>query len=238
MKKMVLGLSIVAALAVSVSANDVVANDGVLSWLKKSTYSSETVKSVDTINDVVTKIADQLGSKKSAMGDSNIAITSFVDLNHLNKTTNFGRILGESFFNELHKRDFNVMDFRMQKELSVNANGEFFISRDIAKLNPEAESSYVLVGTYSQIEEGVLINARIISIATGKVVASSRVVYNDKSCEIFENCPAPITEKIVEVEKIVYVKPEPTPVKKIKITTDGCAKEVCPTNCKHNVCEK
>lgn len=238
MKRMVLGLSIVAALAVSVSANDVVANDGVFSWLKKSTYSSETVKSVDTINDVVTKIADQLASKKTEISGAKIAITSFVELNHLNKTTNFGRILGESFFNELHKRDFNVMDFRMQKELSVNANGEFFISRDIAKLNTDVETQYVLVGTYAQIEEGVLINARIISTESGKVIASSRVVYNDISCEIFENCPAPITERIVEVEKIVYVKPEPAPVKKIKITTDGCAKEVCPTNCKHGVCEK
>lgn len=226
MKKVVLGLSLVASMAIFANANEPIGTNSGWDLFKtnKSTYSVQSPSKL-SIGDTVAQIAEELAKslKKEEITNKSIAITSFVELHQLNKTTNFGRILSESFFNELHNKGMNVMDFRMQKDLAVNANGEFFLSRDVKKLNESVESDYILIGTYTKIQEGVLINSRILNTVSGKVVASSRVVYGDTSCEIFEDCKT-------------VVKPEPKPVNKIKIVTDGCATEKCPINCVTEKC--
>ena len=154
-----------------------------------SKYYSINTSTTTTLEDTVSKIADQMFSTMVVKPNVEaIAITSFVDLNQLNKTSHFGRIMGESFFNELHSRGLKVADFRGQRTLIVNADGEFFLSRDVKKLNSTVTTKYALVGTYSRVKEGVIINARIIDNLTGVVVASSRVVHHSLSCEIFENC--------------------------------------------------
>ena len=188
----------------------------------KVTNYSINVATTTKIEDTVDKIAKQLLATMKHKEVGAVAITSFVDLHQLNKTTYFGRVMGESFFNALNKRGVNVMDFRGQKALSINANGEFFLSRNINKLNSPIENAYVLVGTYSKIQEGVIINSRIIDNVNGRVIASSRVVFHSNDCRLFESCPAP--------------KPEPIiPVRTIQITTDGCSTEQCPTNCTFGV---
>jgi len=181
------------------------------------------VATTTNIADTVDKIAQQLLATMKTKELGSIAITSFVDLHKLNKTTHFGRVMGESFFNELNKRGVNVMDFRGQRALSINADGEFFLSRNIKKLNSPIENSYVLVGTYSKIEEGVIINSRIIDNVNGRVIASSRVVFHSNDCRLFESCPAPVVEPIV-------------PVRTINITTDGCSTEECPCHSSSGNC--
>ena len=181
------------------------------------------VTTTTTIADTVDKIAQQLLATMKHKKIGAVAITSFVDLHKLNKTTHFGRVMGESFFNALNKRGVNVMDFRGQKSLSVNADGEFFLSRNVKKLKSPIENSYVLVGTYSKIEEGVIINARIIDNKNGRVIASSRVVFHSNDCRLFESCPKPVVEPVV-------------PVRTITITTDGCSTEECPCHASSGNC--
>jgi len=185
---------------------------------KKVSNYSVNVVTTTTIKDTIDKIAQQLVSTLKAKDIGFVAITSFVDLHQLNKTTHFGRVLGESLFNELYKRGVKVMDFRGQRTLIVNANGEFFLSRNAKKLHTPIQNKYVLVGTYTKIAEGVLINTRIVDNKNGRVMATSRVIFHSNDCKIFENCKNP--------------KPEPTvPVRTIGITTDDCATEKCPDVC-------
>ena len=151
------------------------------------------------IDDKIVELADMLLSNsrisKSDMG--NIAITSFVDLHRLSRTTSFGRTLGETFFNELFTRGFNVADFRGQHSLTVNPTGEFFITRDVRKINKKIVNSYVLVGTFTAIDKKVLINARIIDNRTGRVVASAKTYYKTKDCRVLGNCPRPRMIRII-----------------------------------------
>lgn len=188
-----------------------------------STYSIN-VATTTTIADTVAKITKQLVKSLKDKRVGSVAITSFVDLHQLNKTTHFGRIMSESFFDELNKHNIDVIDFRGQKAISVNASGEFFLTRDIKKLRKTIENTYVLVGTYSKIEEGVLINSRIIDNLSGKVIASSRVVFHSTDCRLFEDCKQPAP----------YPKTEP--LRRINLTTDGCSTVKCPENCSHGNC--
>ncbi len=111
--------------------------------------------------------------------ENNIIITSFVNLHKLKETSKFGRIFSENLINYTTKKGFSVADFRGQKFVSLNENGEFFLTRDVAKLNEKVKNKYVLVGTYAPYKNGVLVNARLIDNISGVVISASTVAVVD-----------------------------------------------------------
>ena len=143
-----------------------------------------------TLNSAILSIANQLSknNKLSPTDSGTLTVTSFVDLKQLNKTSQFGRVLSESLFSELFIRGFNLADFRGQNAISINATGEFYITRNITKLQSEVSNSYVLVGTYSKIDQNVMLNARVLDNKTGKIVTSARAMYANEDCAIFGLC--------------------------------------------------
>jgi TolB-like protein len=149
------------------------------------------VKSIyQNLNGAIVAIADQLLVSNIAKSkNTSIILTSLVNLNNFNKTTTFGKIISESLFNELHVRKFQVTDFRGQDAVSVNAKGEFHLTRNVEKLRDHIEATeYVVVGTYVKFEKDtVLINARIIDSETGAVASTARVIYKTKDCKLFED---------------------------------------------------
>jgi len=158
-----------------------------------------TVGSNGMVDDKIIELADKLlASSRIAQEDmGNIAITSFVNLHNLSRTSSFGRTVGETFFNELFVRGFNVADFRGQSALTVNPTGEFFITRDIKKINKKMKNSYVLVGTFSAIDNQVVINARIMDNQTGTIVAAAKTYYQTSNCYLLNNCPKPRMIRII-----------------------------------------
>ena len=162
-------------------------NQNILTPAKKDT-SKQKVQL--TLNDAVISLAKQL-SKNNHITDSDtgtMTLTSFVNLSQLNKTSQLGRVLGESLYSELFIRGFNVTDFRGQNVISINNNGEFYITRNITKLQSEVPNTYILVGTYSKIDQNIMINARVLDNKTGKIVSSARVLYANDDCSIFGIC--------------------------------------------------
>ena len=181
---------------------------------KETTQSTQ----FDKLDDLIPAMANNLFKTKNIdLNNTKVAITSFVDLSHLNKTTTFGRVLAESMVSELHTRGFKVTDFRGQDSIVVNADGEFHLTRDIEKLRKQLNNSTVLVATYSKFDHGsIAINARIINFDSGDVLATSRVVYFVKNCEMFDMCSG----------------------NSIKIVTDNCSKVACPSGqCVDSVCK-
>jgi len=150
-----------------------------------------TVSRHNSLNGTISDLAQRLlnSSRVDQRYLENIAITSFVDLHKFNKTSKFGRNVSESFFDELFTRGFNVSEFRGQDNLSVNKQGEYFLTRDVKLLTKVVKNKYILVGTYSKFEDSILISARIINNTSGKVVASARSYYNTDDCNLLETCP-------------------------------------------------
>ncbi|MEA3554666.1 MAG: FlgO family outer membrane protein [Campylobacterota bacterium] len=161
-----------------------------------NTSNAETIKKTShqtQLDITITELANKLFASSNIKHNDtqDIAITSFVNLNQLNKTTHLGRALSESFFDELFIRGFSVSDFRGQKTISVNRNGEYYLTRDVRLLKDAISNSFVLVGTYTIIENSVLINTRIMNNESGKIVASAKSYYKTTNCRILENCPKP-----------------------------------------------
>jgi len=180
------------------------------------------------LNGAIDAIADELFvSNTFTQKEPSVILTSFVDLNKLNKTTTFGRLLSESMFNELHIRHFHVTDFRGQDAVSVNADGEFHITRDVEKLKDHISATeYIVVGTYVPFENNsVLINARIIDSETGAIISTARIIYQPVDCTLFDLCN----------KKKKNIRP---PDYGIDIVTDNCSKVSCPTQkCKDGICD-
>jgi len=158
-----------------------------------------------TIDKTIQDLANRLfnSSKVTREELNDIAITSFVDLHQFDKTTHFGRTLSEGFFDELFIRGFNVSDFRGQGTLSINKEGEYFLTREIKLLDKDIQSGYVLVGTYTTFENKVLINARIMDNQSGKILASARANYITDDCKVLQNCKK---QRIINIVSSSYKK--------------------------------
>lgn len=174
------------------------------------------------LNNAIIDMSEQLfkNAKVNLLVDK-IALTSFVNLHKFSKTNDFGRKISESFFNELHIRGFRIIDLRGTKTIRVNDSGEFFITRSKEKLDEKrVETSYILVGTYSNFGNGVMMNARIIDTESGDVVASARSIVDDVHCSITDSCKPKPKKKPVKKKKV-----DPNKIKQKRTISISGAKE-------------
>lgn len=159
------------------------------------------VTSQTTLEATIASLSTQLMQNQKINTDKPVLITSFVRLDQLKETSEFGRVLGESLINELSNRGFNVIEYRGQMAVSINEKGEYFISRKPHEIKSSTPNTYVVVGTYSRQPGKVILNARIIDNVSGKIITSARSTYihnlpND--CTLFKDCPPARTIDIIK----------------------------------------
>jgi len=103
-----------------------------------------------------------------------IAVTSFVNLdNNLQTSSILGNQLAESFINELQEFGLSVVDFKHTGAVHVTPSGDFTFSRNGRELGKSPTIEYVLSGTLTYNNRGVIVNARIIGTKSKVVVASA-----------------------------------------------------------------
>lgn len=159
------------------------------------------VTTQDTLESTIASLATQMMQNKKMHTTKPVLITTFVRLDNLKKTSEFGRVLSESLINELSNRGFNVIEFRGQVGVSVNEQGEYFITRDTNKLKDTIENTYVVVGTYSRQYKNIMLNARVIDNISGQIISTSRATFAHNlrdDCVIFKDCQPPRSIKIVK----------------------------------------
>lgn len=159
------------------------------------------VTTQNTLDATITSLAAQMMQNKKMDTNKPVLITSFVRLDQFKKTTEFGRVISESLINELSNRGFNIIEFRGQMAVSINDEGEYFISRKPHEIKGSIPNTYVVVGTYSRQSGRIMLNARVIDNITGKIISSARATYahgvaND--CMMFRDCAPARTINIVK----------------------------------------
>ena len=159
------------------------------------------VTTQNTLEATIASLAAQMMQNKKMDTNKPVLITSFVRLDEFKKTTEFGRVVSESLINELSNRGFNIIEFRGQMAVSINEEGEYFISRKPHEIKGSIPNTYVVVGTYSRQAGRIMLNARVIDNITGKIITSARSTYahgvaND--CMMFRDCAPARTINIVK----------------------------------------
>jgi len=153
-----------------------------------------------TLEGTINSLATQMMRNQKMATNKPVIITSFVRLDQFKKTTEFGRVISESMINELSNKGFNIIEFRGQLAVSVNDQGEYFITRKVREMKGKTPNTYVVVGTYSRQYKKIILNARVIDNITGKIITSARSTYvhgrmND--CILFGDCKPARTINIV-----------------------------------------
>ncbi len=99
-------------------------------------------------------------------------VTTFVDIDNLEQSTRFGRVLAESVGAELFKQGAVVKDVRPAKALYFQpGTGEMILSRDAKRLAANVRARAALAGTYSKGHHSVIVNVKFIDLYTGKVLS-------------------------------------------------------------------
>lgn len=106
-----------------------------------------------------------------------VGVTHFALLDtDLQQTDLLGRQMAESFVHELHKFHIPVIDFKATEYIRISDDGDFVLSRDYLELSSSLPIEYVLTGTMTKHQGGVLVNARILGIESKVVVATAQML--------------------------------------------------------------
>ncbi|QHJ11167.1 hypothetical protein FX988_01395 [Paraglaciecola mesophila] len=118
---------------------------------------------------------DLIANMDNPESKMDVGVTSFVYLDgSFDETDLLGNQLSESFMHELHQFGLNVLDFKSSDFIRVTPTGDFNFSRDYEELNPDMPVQYVMGGTMVKHQDGVIVNARMVSINTKKVLSSAQ----------------------------------------------------------------
>jgi len=130
----------------------------------------------------IAELADQLLISAAAndfeLTELPIFATTFADLNHLDRTSPFGRYLAEQLMSELQARGCTIIELRKTTTIMVkNQEGEYGLSRDANELEKSLTAEAMLTGTYLVADDNVLVNARVISNRYGSMLASAPTTF-------------------------------------------------------------
>lgn len=105
--------------------------------------------------------------------DMPILVTTFVDNNDLEKTSQFGRAMQEHIASRLVQIGYSVKEIKLSNSLLIEPrSGETILSRDLKKLSQTQKAQAILVGTVSYTNRTMYISSRLIDPVTANVIAS------------------------------------------------------------------
>ena len=103
-----------------------------------------------------------------------ILSTSFVNLDNLNETSAFGRLIGVQIASRLSQHGYKVIELRLSngKVLVKEKNGELALSREMKRIDKSHDAQAVIVGTYCTIENWVFVSTRLVSTLDNSILSS------------------------------------------------------------------
>ncbi len=105
--------------------------------------------------------------------DKAILATSFVNIDDLQRSSTFGRLIGDSIAGDLVGKGYEVIEVRLRNSLFMQPRiGEFMLSRELMNVGAAHDAQAVLVGTYAVGGDYVYVNARLVSVADSRVLSS------------------------------------------------------------------
>ncbi len=159
-------------------------------------YLSETEKSYQSVGvstpltDAVELMSQQLFVTRQYVTEQTpIAVTSFVDLADFSDVGPVGNQLAESFVHHLQANGMRVVEYKAPDHIKVTPTGDFALSRDYTELSAQVPIDYILTGTYSRQNEGLLVNVKLFASRSKIVVATAqglvpKSVYEQKKAPV------------------------------------------------------
>ena len=166
--------------------------------------------SPDNLNKKIDLIAKQLfdNLKGFSHESSPVVVTTFVELDSLGGTSQFGRYVSERLVYVLHNMGFQVFEIRQSQLVKVvKRKGEFHLTRETMELLNRYRSDAVIVGTYLLVEGELSLQVRMLDRDSSRIVsvASTEFKLDDdpflRRIIIREDSHADVSTSLVPLEK-------------------------------------
>jgi TolB-like protein len=123
------------------------------------------------------RIADTLNDDSARfLGPANpLIVASFMNMNNLEESSSFGRILAEQVASRYTQRGQPVIELKLrQNSIFISeGKGEFMLSRDLREISRTYNASAVVVGTYAEGGNRLYVSARIVRPADNLILAAA-----------------------------------------------------------------
>ncbi|MGY0577280.1 MAG: FlgO family outer membrane protein [Paraglaciecola chathamensis] len=124
------------------------------------------------------QIANKLFASLAPIEYGNLAVVSFTELETLalskaNHSLNMlGLQLQESMLSVSTQRGFNVVEIRAANQVQLFKDHERLLSRDSGDISKDIDVRYMVVGTLLQGNQMTTVNARLLDLREGTVIAA------------------------------------------------------------------
>lgn len=135
-------------------------------------YSSEDFihKNYDAADSLSIQLKERKAENEPTV--SPVIVLSIVNMNQLNKTSAFGRLISEQLSARMSQLKYNVVELKLRNDILVKNNqGEFLLTREIKDIADSVNAQAVLVGTYAENTNDVYVNLKIVRPSNNVVLA-------------------------------------------------------------------
>ncbi len=107
-----------------------------------------------------------------------ILVASFVDIDNVQVSSTFGRIIAEQMGSRIAQRGHKIIEVKLRTNSlfvrgSENENeGEFMLSRELQDISLQYDAHAVVVGTYAKAAEVVYVTAKVIRTKDNIILGS------------------------------------------------------------------
>lgn len=111
--------------------------------------------------------------KQELSRDKTILVASLVNVESLEQSSNFGRIMAEFISSRLSQRGYSVTELKFRNSVFIKkGGGEFLLSRELEAISSAHDAEAVVVGTYTGTKHELYVSTRIVNAKTGMIVSS------------------------------------------------------------------
>ena len=128
------------------------------------------------IAEITASLVKKLTSNRTFYEDDGpaVAITAFYFLDQDNQSPKLSMILADNIIHQMQKQGYRPIDYKLMPTVKVTKNGGYVFTKNMQELREKGFVNLVLIGTMTELYDGILINARIIDLRNGVVVSSSQ----------------------------------------------------------------
>jgi len=118
---------------------------------------------------------DDLIDQREVDGDhGRVLVATLVDVNNVEQSSMFGRQVSEFLATRLTQRKVDVIFATVRQDhMKVDRTGQFLISRNVQNLGADYNARNVLVGTYGETDEAVMVSLRLVSTVDDSTLAAT-----------------------------------------------------------------
>ena len=105
--------------------------------------------------------------------DNPVLVASFVNLDNLNESSTFGRVVSEQIASRFNQKGYSTIELKLRTNIFIKeGSGEFLLSREMAEISTKHRAQAVVVGSYAVASNRVYLTARVINVNDGRVLSS------------------------------------------------------------------